>query len=123
MNMLLQAISVMLDGPKTGYAWLITKDHMPDESEPEGTNSNATGVTGPSTASEEDLARLAAGEGNTFTMYDDDGERYYTGRLVVSGDVTFDDEIACSGPLDDFGTPNAGATEIRWAGHPERNIG
>lgn len=109
--------------PRVGYAWIITKDYVADESEPEGSPSNAVGVTGPSTASEDDLARLAKGEGLTFTMYDDDGERYYKGRAVVSGDKTFDDEMVCAGPLDDFGTPNAGATEIRWAGHPERNIG
>lgn len=107
-----------IDGPKTGYAWIITEDTMPDD---EGRTD--VGTTGPRTASAEDLARLEAGEGNTFKLYDDDGIHYYTGRLVVSGDRTYDDEEACFGPLDDFGTPNAGATEIRWAGHPERNIG
>ena len=40
-------------------------------------------------------------------MYDDDGELYYTGFMVL-----FDggDEF---GPLEDFGGPNAGCTEIR----------
>lgn len=123
MNLYLQALAEAMDGPKTGYAWLITKDHTADEDDEPGTNANAIGITGPSTATPEDLARLEAGEGDTFEMYDDDGEKYYTGRLVVSGELTHDDEEACSGPLDDYGTPNAGATEIRWPGHPDRNIG
>ena len=108
------AIAQALAGPKTGYAWIITKDHLGD---------NEEGTTGPRAATEEDLARLKAGEGNTFRMYDDDGELYYTGRLVVSGDLTYDDEEACFGPLDDYGTPNAGCTSIRWHGHPERDCG
>lgn len=108
------AVARALAGPKRGYAWIITEDHLADEGAPEGTNANAVGIIGPSTASEEDIARLKAGEGRTFKMYDDDTELYYTGRLVVSGGMTYDDEEACFGPLDDYGTPNAGAVMIRW---------
>jgi len=43
-----------------------------------------------------------------FKMYDDDGVLYYNG---LSSDK--DSEGAFS-PLDDFGTPNAGCTEIRY---------
>lgn len=130
MNLIAQALY-----PKSGYAWIITKDHLAECEGHESTdgpignvvycdgscNRGEAGITGPSTATEEDLARLKAGKGDTFKMYDDDGELYYTGRLVVSGETTHDDEEACIGPLDDFGMPNAGCTEIRWPGHPERN--
>lgn len=54
-------------------------------------------------------------EGWAFRMYDGDGELYYSGRLVVSGEATRDDEEAMFGPLQDYGTPNAGAVDIRWA--------
>lgn len=120
----------------SNYAWIITTDHL---TECEGHESLAgehmgeavycdgscdkgdAGVVGPRNASEEDIARLRAGAGDTFRLYDDDDELYYTGRLVVSGNLTHDDQVACFGPLDDFGTPNAGCTSIRWPGHPERD--
>lgn len=41
----------------------------------------------------------------SFKMYDDDGELYYSGW--AKQDADFD-------PLDDFGMPNAGCTEIRY---------
>ena len=40
-----------------------------------------------------------------FRMLDDDGELYYEG--YSDDDSSFD-------PLDDFGTPNAGCTEIQY---------
>ena len=40
-----------------------------------------------------------------FRMYDDDGELYYEG--CSDDDSSFD-------PLDDFGMPNAGCTEIKY---------
>jgi hypothetical protein len=40
-----------------------------------------------------------------FKMFDDDGELYYSG--YAKPDADFD-------PLDDFGTPNAGCTEIQY---------
>jgi hypothetical protein len=42
---------------------------------------------------------------NRFRMYDDDGELYYEGI------ATFDSSFQ---PLDDYGMPNAGCTEIRY---------
>ena len=42
-----------------------------------------------------------------FSLFDDDGECYYQGR--TSDDSSF-------APLDDFGKPNAGCTEIRIDG-------
>jgi hypothetical protein len=43
-----------------------------------------------------------------FLIFDDDGNLYYSGMCD-----TCDDEEAM-GPLDNYGTPNAGATEIRY---------
>lgn len=103
------------------YAWVITIDHIPDETAAEGTNLNAKGVMGPNDAPPDLIARLEKGEGSTFRMYDDDDILYYTGRALSVNDEW--DEEACYGPLVDFGRPNAGAVTIKWQGHPERNIG
>ena len=89
------------------YAWQIDKDHQPDPSAPEGSYSNAPGVAGPFDADPELLRQLAQREGGeAFRIYDDDGELYYSGRII--GDYEGFE------PLDDFGAPNAGATEIRY---------
>ena len=40
-----------------------------------------------------------------FRMYDDDGELYYEG---------FSNDSSSFQPLDDFGMPNAGCTEIKY---------
>lgn len=103
------------------YAWIITKDHIPNPEAPEGSYQNARGLTGPADAPHELLENLAAGQGDTFRMYDDDQEIYYTGR-GLSVDDEWDDN-ACFGPVYDFGRPNAGAIWIRWQGHPERDNG
>lgn len=101
-------------------AFLITKDKIADEDAAEGTNSNAVGVTGPSTASDADVARLKAGEGKRFRLLDDDGEVYYYGRWLEQDDCTADYEDGMFGqdgefsPLDCFGAPNAGCTELQY---------
>lgn len=87
------------------YAWLITKDHLFDGST---IDRNEAGVTGPRRAPADLLARLQAGEGQEFRMYDDDGELYYEGRYLG------DDSEDMFGPLDDFGMPNAGAVRIDY---------
>jgi hypothetical protein len=87
------------------YAWRIDKDFIPDGDASEGTNFNAKGVTGPRDASDDLIALLDKGHGDRFRMYDDDGGLYYGGRIVGEYDG-FE-------PLDDFGMPNAGATEIK----------
>lgn len=113
------------------YAWIIDVDHIGLATEPEGTNSNAKGLCGPGDAPDwmiEVLKRGTIGSGGTppgwhvygFNIYDDDGELYYSGRMITDDNPP--DEEACGGPLDDFGAPNAGATEIRYVGHPEMNI-
>ena len=74
------------------YTWWVTKDILEDK---------YVSVLGPHDAVEEDTARCTI----PFRMYDDDGELYYEG--VMSEE--------CEGfePLDDYGMPNAGCTEIR----------
>ncbi len=95
--------------PAPDYAWIITKDLLADTSEPEGTNLNAVGVMGPGSITPEQEAQLLARKGRAFRMYDDDGEHYYSGRFI--GD---DDSEDAFGPLEDFGTPNAGCTRIDY---------
>lgn len=65
------------------------------------------GITGPRSISDTTVARLKAGEGVKFKMYDDDGELYYDGRYIEENDS---DEME---PLDCFGMPNAGCTSIK----------
>lgn len=50
-----------------------------------------------------------------FRMYDDDGNLYYEGR---SDD---DNSGRAFDPLDDYGTPNAGCTTIRYW-NPDKGI-
>ena len=68
------------------YTWKITKDHIADTTRPEGTNDNATGLMGPSDG-DPNLNTTPV----SFSLYDD-------------------------APLEDFGTPNAGAVHIKIDG-------
>lgn len=115
------------------YAWIIDIDHNPDPGFAEGTNCNAKGLTGPRDAPDllidilegnappQDIAAHAADcKTFTFNMYDDDGELYYSGRMITDEGDT---EEACYGPLGDFGMPNAGAVSIRYLGHPDMDCG
>jgi hypothetical protein len=98
------------------YAWIIDKDHLFPLFD--GDDSSAVGVTGPSNAPDALLARLALKTpGHVFRIYDDDGQLYYTGRALFreQGEMVRPENSEYAlGPLDDFGTPNAGATEIRY---------
>lgn len=80
-------------------AWIIDVDHIAEPHNKPGTCFNAVGVAGP---------RGYTGDGTElkeeFRMYDDDGELYYSGRCKERGFA----------PLDNFGMPNAGCTEIRF---------
>lgn len=92
-------------------AWIITKDKIETDS---------VGVTGPSIATDADIARLKAGEGKRFRMLDDDGEIYYYGRQLEQSECTLDYESGFFGqdsefaPLDNYGAPNAGCTELQF---------
>jgi hypothetical protein len=102
------------------YGWAITYDHL---------DHNQTWVTGPHNISAEmtSLLREAATAGRTrrgefpdvewFRIYDDDRELYYTGlRTGEAEPCGWEDGFE---PLTDFGTPNAGATEIRYLKPPD----
>jgi len=84
------------------YGWIIDVDHL----EEKNWQSMSRIPVGPSDILPEHEAHLAIKDiGQKFKMYDDDGELYYSGRIV--GDYTGFE------PLDDYGTPNAGCTEIK----------
>jgi len=87
------------------YAWVITRDHYAEKYNPED---NETGVMGPRSITPAQIERLERGEGITFKMRDDDKELVYTGKIIGDFDG-FE-------PLDDFGMPNFGCTEICYPG-------
>ena len=83
--------------------WVITKDHV------ESGRRVGVGRVGPYAGHDDctsiDQLTAKIKSGFQFRMYDDDGILYYEGYSLCDSDF---------GPLDDFGTPNAGATEIRY---------
>jgi hypothetical protein len=80
------------------YGFIITTDVL------EGNDAIIIGPRGIDPAIE---ALLHHGQGRAFRLHDDD-ELYYEGRYIGPDDDT---EFA---PLDDYGTPNAGATSISY---------
>lgn len=84
------------------YGWIITQDFTEDI----GSKYSAVGRMGPADISKKHEIMLNAGQGELFLMKDDDGEIYYHGRIVGDYDG-FE-------PLDDFGMPNAGCTDIHY---------
>ena len=91
--------------PTSAYAWRIDRDHL---AETGGDVHDDAGTTGPHNAPETMLDALTDADGTPFRMYDDDGILYYSGRII---DPAGAHDFA---PLEDFGTPNAGATEIHY---------
>lgn len=79
---------------RAAYRWTITRDHLADG--PEGSD---VGTSGPRNC--DDSLNTNPGR---FVMKDDDGETYYQG--MIYGDYDGFE------PLDEFGEPNAGCTEI-----------
>lgn len=100
------------------YAWMIDTDKIADPEEEAPCNSNAVGMMGPRDAPQELLDMLKKGIGRRFKMYDDDGELYYEGIILVVEDINDIPTDSLSetyfGPLQDFGTPNAGAVHIKY---------
>lgn len=100
------------------YAWVITKDHIADENAKCPSNNHAVGMIGPrhsdfwrDVKDEECAAKVRNHKWKRkFKMYDDDGELYYEGYFVDGND----EDATGLEPLDDFGTPNAGAVEIHY---------
>jgi len=82
-----------------GYGWVITADVL------DGPESREVGMLGPrglKFSKDEIISK-----GKKFEMFDDDGELYYEGYLLGGTGLE---------PLDDFGMPNAGCTEIKING-------
>lgn len=115
------------------YAWTIDRDHLAEDARHDGVASSdiddASGTFGPSDAPQWQIDALngvvqsAPAQGGqifTFRLYDDDGELYYTGRMITDEGDT---EDACYAPLGDFGAPYAGCTLVRYVGHPEMDCG
>lgn len=84
------------------YGWLITKDHVSDGDDER--------VFGPRNSAFNPKYIMDHPGKQAFKMYDDDGELYYEGFIVIEED---DGELDFA-PLDEFGMPNAGATEIHY---------
>ena len=82
------------------YGWIIDQDYLEPGSVEEGT-------IGPSTIPPDITEKLREGHGREFRLFDDDGELYYSGRILGDDWDGFE-------PLDDFGEPNAGCTEVRF---------
>jgi hypothetical protein len=88
--------------------WKITNDVYADPQRKKGTLSNAVGLMGPRNCKvlqDKDMPF-------EFRMYDDDGLIYYEG--ITDKDPMDSDEEDVFAPLNDFGTPNAGATRIEY---------
>lgn len=94
----------------TRYAWIIDKDHLADGGELRRDDAGKRGGNDPGGVL---AGRLAAGEGEKFRMFDDDGELYYSGRLLAIDDLGAPEPGGLE-PLDDFGLPNAGCTSIHY---------
>jgi hypothetical protein len=88
--------------------WKVTKDTLAEPGDRPGTNLNAVGMMGPHGCKVLTDAEMP----NRFRMYDDDGVLYYEG--ITDADLENGDEDDVFAPLNDFGTPNAGATRIDY---------
>lgn len=82
------------------YGWVIDEDHLGSR--------EAMGRMGPRNIDPFWVKLLDKGAGVPFTLFDDDGILYYIGRIIGN--------YSGFEPLDDFGAPNAGCTEIRYKG-------
>ena len=98
----------------SAYGWIITRDFIDDDTPYErwGKDSVPVDVSGPRDATPEQLAKAAA-DGAPFKIYDDDGIKYYEGRFWADDESGSDSEAAFA-PLDQYGTPNAGAVTIKY---------
>jgi hypothetical protein len=100
------------------YAWIIGRDYLADDNLP-GDTQDDKGVTGPRNAPADLISALEhpiKNGAHPFRMFDDDGELYYSGWIMFARATGPADasETAAFGPLNDFGMPNAGATEIHY---------
>ena len=91
--------------------WTITNDLIASLAARKPSNANAVGMVGPSNAKLTAEQIRSHPEGRRFRIKDGDGEVYYQGVMVITPEDGDDAEFR---PLDDFGKPNAGATDIEY---------
>ena len=89
------------------YGWRIIRDCIGD--------GEAVGVIGPRDISSVLRQLLQDGCGQKFRLYDDDGILYYEGRMMMEDSRIRPSDSECAlAPLDDYGAPDSGCTEIHW---------
>jgi len=91
--------------------WTIKKDYIADAAARKPSNANAVGKVGPRNAKMNAEQIVGHPHARKFRIKDDDGELYYEGVMVITPEDGPDADFR---PLDDFGTPNAGATTIEY---------
>jgi hypothetical protein len=99
--------------PKAGakYGWIITEDYVASDLNDPVKYPSDVGLIGPRNCSGEIEERLRNRkpeytQQTKFKMLDGDGNLYYVGYI--------DGEYDLTEPLDDFGTPNAGAIYLKY---------
>ncbi len=104
------------------YAWAITKDHLFDPNDKsEWADKDEAKTVGPRYAELTYDEIVKHPDREHFMIYDDDMELYYSGFMVhgkfhedaVAGGYAPDESDGFE-PLEDFGTPNAGAAHIKY---------
>ena len=89
----------------SSYGWLITECNQ------EFLEAREIGTMGPHDCTF--TAEEIRAKGKRFRMLDGDDEWYYTGYAIFTEDEDGDEESEFA-PLEDFGTPNAGAVTIQY---------
>ena len=107
-------VSAELDAHGVRYAWVITEEHNSWDHDPGRWQPIDGGeVTGPSTATDDEIER-ARKHGKAFRLdYDGDGPAL-RGRMWASDAPHPRDSEAAFAPLDDYGRGGYGATAILY---------
>lgn len=95
-----------MSNQSANYGWIVIADHTNVGFNAEGNVD--VGRVGPRGLTAEISVRLKNGEGRQWQAFDDDGVLYYEGLYLGPNDETM------FRPLEDFATPNAGATTIKY---------
>ena len=92
--------------------WRITKDYLYDQGHDEDEKSGV-GQSNSRDPGKIDAIKKSKGKVKPFRLYDDDGELYYAGEMAMTdGSDPYEAENILS-PLDNYGMPNAGCTEMK----------
>ena len=100
-----RAMDPNYNADESEYAWMVNYDHLEHE---------RICVIGPHNATQAQQEILMHPRTNAdklakFRIYDDDGELYFSGYFLGDSESEY-----AFGPLDDYGMPDSGATEIRY---------